>query len=87
MHVEAETDLECLVQAIRARKLVEPAIFVLEMSKPLVGCAREVYKVGEPLMRMLFSPTVAPALERILSSRENVELLIRRLEDTKGIKA
>jgi hypothetical protein len=87
MRTEADTDLECLVQAIRARKLVEPAIFILEMSKPLVGCAREIYKVGEPLMRMFVSPAFAPALERVLSSSENVELLIRRLEDSKGIEA
>ncbi len=87
MSAEADNDLECLVQAIRTRKLVEPTIFILEMSKPLVGCAREIYKVGEPLMRMFFSPAFAPALERVLSSSENVELLIRRLEDTKGIEA
>lgn len=86
MHAEAETDLESLAQAIRARKLVEPAIFVLEMSKPLVGCARELYRMSEPLMRMLFTPTLAPAVERVLSSSENVELLIRRLEDTRGSK-
>jgi hypothetical protein len=87
MRGEADADLECLVRAIRARKLVEPAIFVLEMSKPLVGCAREIYKVGEPLMRMLFSSAFAPALERVLSSSDNVELLIRRLEDAKGTEA
>lgn len=87
MHVEVETDLESLAQAIRARKLVEPAIFVLEMSKPLVGCARELCRMAEPLMRILFTPTLAPAVERVLSSSENVELLIRRLEDTRRSEA
>jgi hypothetical protein len=87
MHIEVETDLESLVQVIQGRKLVEPAIFVLEMSKPLVGCARELYRITEPLMRMLFTPTLAPAVERVLSSSENVELLIRRLEGARGDKA
>ncbi len=85
--MEPEAELEPLVQAIRAQKLVEPAIFILEMSKPLVGCAREVYRVAEPLMRMLFTPTLAPAVERVLSSSDNVELLIRRLEGTRGSRA
>lgn len=87
MHVEAETDFESLVQAIRARKLVEPAIFVLEMCKPLVGCARELYRMGDPLVQLLFTPNLRPAIERILSSSDNVEHLIRRLEDTRGLGA
>jgi hypothetical protein len=84
MHVEAESDFESLVQAVRARKLVEPAIFMLEMCKPLTGCAREFYKVSEPLIQLFFKHTLGPAIDRVLSSSQNVELLIRRLEDTRG---
>ena len=86
MHVEAETDFESLVQAIQARKMVEPAIFLLEMCKPLVGCARELYRMGDPLVQLLFAPHVRPAIERVLSSSDNVEHLITRLEGTRGTR-
>ena len=44
---------EPLVEAIIRRKLCEPAIFILEMCKPLVGCMRELYGIGEPLASAL----------------------------------
>jgi hypothetical protein len=60
--------------------MVEPAIFFLELSKPLVGCMRELYGMSEPLVRALFGTKGSPALSAALSSAENVERLIVMLE-------
>ncbi len=60
--------------------MVEPAIFFLELSKPLVGCMRELYGMSEPLARTLFGSKASPALGALLSSAEHVERLIVMLE-------
>jgi hypothetical protein len=60
--------------------MVEPAIFFLELSKPLVGCMRELYGMSEPLVRALFGAKVSPALSAMLLSAEHVERLIVMLE-------
>jgi hypothetical protein len=80
MHGQEKVDVEALVDAIRARKLVEPAILLLEMCKPITGCARELYRATEPVFRSFISPAVGLSLKHVLASAENVELLIRRLE-------
>ncbi len=74
---------EPLVEAIIRRKLCEPAIFILEMCKPLVGCMRELYGIGEPLACALLGPKFAPALRAALSSSEAVEDIIQRLESSR----
>ncbi len=60
--------------------MVEPAIFFLELSKPLVGCMRELYGMSEPLARALFGTKLSPAVATMLSSAEHVEHLIVMLE-------
>ncbi len=72
--------LQSLAHSIRRRRMVEPAIFFLELSKPLVGCMRELYGMSEPLVRTLFGAKTSPALGAMLSSAEHVERLIVMLE-------
>ena len=48
-----DTEISCVVEAITRRRLVVPAIFLLEMGKPLVGCMRELSLSFEPLIRMV----------------------------------
>jgi hypothetical protein len=60
--------------------MVEPAIFFLELFKPLVGCMRELYVMSEPLARILFGTNASPSLATMLSSAEHVERLIVMLE-------
>jgi hypothetical protein len=76
-------ELQPLVDAIVRRRLVEPSIFLLEMSKPLVGCMRELYAMSEPLMHAMLGSRLAPALKRALQSSEDAELLILELERTR----
>lgn len=74
------TAIEQLAQALIDRRMVVPAIFLLELSKPLVGCMREFYGMTEGLQRVLFGSELAPATKELLSSVERVEELIVLLE-------
>lgn len=75
--------LEQIAQVLIERRMVAPAIFMLELSKPLVGCARELYGMTEGLQRVLFGSQCVPALKDLLSSVERVEELIVLLEKSR----
>lgn len=72
--------IDSVAGAIARRGLCEPAIFVLELSKPLVGCMRELCAVGEPIAAALLGGAWGPKLREVLASSESVEALIQRLE-------
>lgn len=84
IRVETERDCELkpLVDAILRRRMVEPAIFLLEMSKPLVGCMRELYGISEPLVHTLFGSSLTPAIKKVLASSDDTEAFIQLLERT-----
>lgn len=77
---ESPETIEQLAEAVRCRGLESPAIFFLELCKPLTGCLRELYGVSEPLETLVFGRTLLPALKQVLSSSEHVERLITLLE-------
>jgi hypothetical protein len=72
--------LEQLAKLIYSRGLTAPAIFTLELLKPLTGCARELYGASEGLLIALFGGAGLPAVRELLSSSERVEELITILE-------
>jgi hypothetical protein len=74
------TELQPLVDAIVQRGLVEPAIFIFEMSKPLVGCLREVYALSEPLAQLFVGAPLALAMRTVLASSDQAEKFISLLE-------
>jgi hypothetical protein len=74
------SELELIVEVVSRRQLVAPAIFLLEMGKPLVGCMRELSVACEPLLRMIVGEPLLTAFNEVLSSAERVEALILRLE-------
>jgi hypothetical protein len=74
--------LEELAVSIRRRGLVAPAIFFLELTKPLVGCMRELYGASEPLQNILFGAERTHAIRELLESSERVEQLIAILESS-----
>ena len=76
--------LEALAHSIRGRGMVEPAIFFLELSKPLVGCMRELYGMSEALVSTLLARPVCPAIRELLSSADHVEKLIVMLESERA---
>lgn len=81
--------IEQLAEAVRRRRMVAPAIFMLELCKPFTGCLRELHATTESLQSLLFGRELLPALKTLLLSVENVERLICLLEydPAKGIKA
>ncbi len=79
--------LEALADSIRDRGVVEPTIFFLELSKPLVGCMRELYGMSEPLLRTLLGRSLSPAIRELLSSADQVEKLIVILESKRASRA
>ncbi len=84
MDTDAIVDVKPLVDAIVNRRLVDPAIFLLEMSKPLVGCLREAYVFGEPLIQLLVGPQLASAMRGVLASSDEVERVVSLLEATRS---
>lgn len=86
MEIAQNKELQPLVDAIVRRRMVEPSIFVLEMSKPLVGCMRELYAMSEPLLHVMLGSTLAPALKRALQSVEDTERLIAALERSRDAR-
>ena len=83
MESSENNELQPLVDAISRRRLIEPAIFFLEMSKPLVGCLRELRSMSEPIAQALLGATLAPALKRALRSSDDTERLIQLLESAR----
>jgi hypothetical protein len=81
--LQKQTDITTpIVEAIVCRRLVEPAIFFLEMSKPLRGCLHQLsVSVGDRLLGMVMGEAQVANLREILESPEKIEALIRRLEE------
>jgi hypothetical protein len=77
--------LEQLAEALIGRRMVAPAIFTLELCKPLIGFAREFYDATEGLQRALFGDKLMPAVREVLSSSERVEELIVLLEQRREV--
>lgn len=84
METERDCELKPLVDVIVGRRMVEPAIFLLEMSKPLVGCMRELYGMSEPLVHALFGSSLTPAVKRVLASSDDTEAFIQLLEQARS---
>ena len=79
----ADREEELLDQAARAifkRGLVTPAIIALEMHKPLATVGANSSIVITPFLVPLFGYERVHDYSRLFQKKENVELLIQRLE-------
>lgn len=72
--------IEQIAQQIHRRGLETPAILLLEMHKPLSFFASQTLIVTSPLIAPIVGFGRVSAASRLLESRDNVELLIQRLE-------
>lgn len=70
-----------LAQKIVDRRLETPAILFLEMNKPVSFLAGQSMMVASPLLVPLFGADGVRKYSQLLSTSENVERLIRRVED------
>lgn len=81
---EPYLEVSVISAEIMRRKLSAPAIFVLEMYKPLVGLFREGAIMAAPLLYPLVGSRLYGNLCKLLESPENLEALIVELE--KGVE-
>lgn len=81
---EEERDrlIESLVQKIQRYRMESAAIFFLEMHKPLTYVASQSMLLGSGFLAPLFGPENVQKYSKMFEKRENVELLIRRIEES-----
>ncbi len=86
---EAERDamIEKIAMDIHRRGLETPAILFLEMHKPLSFFASQTLIVTTPLIAPIVGFDRVRNAANLLESRDNVELLIRRIEQLSETRA
>ncbi len=72
--------IEHLASAVHARRMTVPAILFLEAHKPLTSLFHAAAVMSLPMLLPLFGAR-ARELPAFLRSRDNVERLIRRIEE------
>ncbi len=77
---ETQRFLSDLATAVRTRRLEVPAIFLLELCKPLSTVAYATSIMSAPLLHAIFGGQRTQKLTAVLESRENIEALIVMLE-------
>ncbi len=70
-----------IAHAVVERRLTAPAIFFLESTKPLSFVGSQVMVFFDPLVRALFDLKSYDDIRLALEDRENVERLLRAIED------
>lgn len=75
-----EIDIEVLSRAVIERKLEAPAIFFLEMYKPMTTVLQHLVLVSVPLLAPLFGSYNVNRVLAVLEDRENIEALIQKIE-------
>src|SRR5579884_3894632 len=73
--------IEKMAQFVSRRGLHVPAIFFLEMHKPLTYLASQSLILGSGFLAPFFGPQNVQQVAKLLEKRDNVERLIRRIED------
>lgn len=76
----SDDEIEIIVSGIRARKLEIPAIFFLELHKPLATVISTASIVSFPVVAALFGRSLVDRVYRLLGDRAAVEKLIIGLE-------
>jgi len=79
-HEVNASDLNNLANEVCKRGLAVPAIFFLELHKPWTTVAFSAASISVPLLVPLFGPKLMRLALHLLSSRDNVEQLIRMIE-------
>lgn len=73
--------IERLARAIIARRLETPAVFFLEMNRPLGFLASQGVLLALPMLGLLVDPAEVERYARVLDSPENLDRLIARIEE------
>lgn len=78
---ERDKLIDELARKVVDRRLETPAILFLEMHKPVTFLASQTMLVASPFLVPLFGLEGVQKYSRLFSTRENVELLIQRIEN------
>jgi hypothetical protein len=78
---ERERLIERIATGITRRRLTTPAILFLEMHKPLSFLASQGVVVSSPFLAPFVGIENLQSAHHLLADRENVERLIRRVEE------
>ncbi len=70
-----------IARAISRRRMEMPAVLFLEMHKPLSFVASQALIAGSPFLAPVVGLNNLRGAVKLLERRENVELLIRRIEE------
>jgi len=82
---EKETLLNNLAEYIVKMKLSDIAIFLLESSRPISFLSSQFLVFLRPFICAYFNPSIYDKFVEILSDRENIEKLIKLIEEREGI--
>jgi hypothetical protein len=72
--------IDYLAQNVIRRKLQTPAIFFLELNKPMSTVASNMITFAQPSLGAFFGFRRMAEWAALLNERENVEMLIQRIE-------
>lgn len=72
--------IEQIAQWVHKRQLHVPAIFLLEMHKPVTFLASQGLLLSSGFLAPLFGPHRLQEVVQLLEDRENIERLLARLE-------
>jgi len=78
---ERDKLIDGLARKIVNRRLETPAIFFLEMHKPVTFLAGQSMLMASPFLAPLFGRENVDRYSELFSTQDNVELLIRRIEE------
>ena len=77
--------IDQVARFVDRRGLHVPAILFLEMHKPLTYIASQSLVLGSGFLAPFFGPQNVQQVAKLFEKRENVERLIRRIEDIQAI--
>ena len=86
MENQVEEKIEEIAIRIVEKKLSTVAILFLEMHKPIAFIASQAVAISTPLLGMLFGYKRMEDYYNLLSSKENIELLISKIEELERAK-
>jgi hypothetical protein len=78
--------IESLAKGVTGRGMETPAVMMLEISKPVSFLVSQAALIAGPLLYPLFGMERVNRFAGFMSSRENVEKLIERIEELAGGK-
>jgi hypothetical protein len=77
--------IDRLARFVVSRGLAVPAVFFLEMNKPLSGISGQLLVVFEPLLTVFLKD--ASEWRKLFDSPDKIENIIRRIEKMSGVSA